>query len=624
MTVVVRYWRSETSQNFRRAVSRGRLVEASQWVVHGWRVFKHKRRGEPSLTSLTGQSLRLNEQNAAKAKAHLKRARYCLSKWQLFDALQEANRSIGLWQANGGAHQVNTVVLEFLGNVEGAKAAALATYKSDPLNPKSLKFLRKYGLEEAYQDALAEILPNVEKRKWSRVAVMNARVCLLDASAGKAALALMARAKENQVFSDPVEFLALEADTLRRLRRFEEAAALYTALTEHPTRRTAALSGRAECHLELGAFELAEADAALAAEIRMGDAPRGFSNTLFHTRFHAGRCREAFQESRHRPFTRALQEDIDGTYVQTLEELRGKKSAFVLADYGVGDEIRFASIYPELRKHVKQITLSCDPRLETLFARSFPKLSFLAVTRWREEAVMRDPASRVGLQSQRLVPHVSTQAKYEMERVEAFTSIFDLLAELRPTHAAFDRYGSYLKPEPARVKQWRAVVKQGGLAGRPNIALSWRSLLRDAVRNVHYLSAADLAPLAAVDATFWLFQPCIEDDEIALLQNILPNVRVIEGLDLLDDFEGQAAFLTTMDLVVSPCTTAGELAGALGRPTLMFGRVEGTRCRLKPDGTDIWCKSMQGVVAPRGSDVTQTAAMLTDALQRHPKVKTSD
>lgn len=642
MSGIVRYWRSETLQNLRRAVLRGRFGEASQWARHGWRIFRTGAEGEipipaaeyqiaasAAFATATSRSASNpipvpdTKLRTAEAQVHLKRARYLLSKWQLFEALQAANRSIGLLTANGGAHQVNTFVLELLGDVEGAKSAALETYKNDPLNPKSLKLLRKHGLNDVYEAALSEIVPHVIKRKWHKIAVSNARVCLLDAGAGGEALSLMARAKENNVFPHFEEYLALQADTLRRLRRFEEAKALYTALAEQPTRRYGALTGRAECNLELGEFEAAEADAAEAAETRLGVGPRGFSNTLFHTRFRAGRCRDAFLESRHRPFTVALSEDINGTYVQELEDLRKRRDVFVLADYGIGDEIRFASIYPELHRHLKNVTLSCDPRLETLFSRSFPKLKFLAVPRWREEAIVCDPSTRVGVNSQRLSPHVSTRAKEEMEKADAFTSIFDLLAELRPTHAEFDRKAGYLKPDAAAVRQWRAKVKQGGRPGCPNIALSWRSLLRDATRNVHYLEPADLAPLAALDATFWLFQTSIEPDEIATLHNILPHVRSVGDLDLLDDFEGQAAFLTAMDAVVSPCTTVGELAAALGRPTMMFGRVEGARCRLRPDGRDIWHKSMQGLVAPQSGDASQTVGMIAAALRDYHELRIS-
>lgn len=621
MIGIARYWRSKTSQNLRRAIVRGHFIEASQWITHGWRIFRSGwQEGLPALITrnIPGSD---DKKRRAEAQTHLKRARYLLSKWQLLEALQSANRSIGLLQANGGAHQVNTLALELLGDIEGAKAAALETYKSDPLNPKSLRLLCKYELDDAYKAALASIMPHVVKRKWTKNAVINARDCLLDAADGDAALSLMSRAGELNVFPDQDEFLSFQADLLRRLRRFEEAVPLYTTLAEKPTRRYAALVARAECKLELGDFEQAEADAALAAEIRLGIGPRGFSNTLFHTRFRKGHCRDAFMESRHRPFTRGLFEDIDGNYVQVLDDLRGQKNVFVLADYGVGDEIRFASIYPELSRHLKKVTLSCDPRLETLFSRSFPKLKFVAVPRWREETIIRDPSTRIGLKSQRLSPHVSTLAQQEMEKADAFTSIFDLLAEMRPAHADFDRKPGYLKPDPAMVTLWRAKVKQGGRPGRPNIALSWRSLLQGTVRNVHYLAASDLAPLAELDATFWLFQARVDENETTILRRILPHVRVLEGLDLLDDFEGQSAFLTAMDAVISPCTTVGELAGALGRPTVMFGRVESARCRLRSDGSDIWHKSMRAVVPPPGSDAAKTVEMLISELRQHPRLK---
>ncbi len=54
------------------------------------------------------------------------------------------------------------------------------------------------------------------------------------------------------------------------------------------------------------------------------------------------------------------------------ESLAGKKIV-LHAEQGLGDEVLFASCFPEVIRQVASCTLICDPRLERLFARSFPK-----------------------------------------------------------------------------------------------------------------------------------------------------------------------------------------------------------------------------------------------------------
>lgn len=141
-------------------------------------------------------------------------------------------------------------------------------------------------------------------------------------------------------------------------------------------------------------------------------------------------------------------------------------------------------------------------------------------------------------------------------------------------------------------------------------------MLRHVRRDIHYLHVEDLSPLADVQATYWLFQTGVEQEEIEALRKILPRVRIIEGLDLRDDFEGQAGFLAHMDAVVAPCNVVAELAGALGVSTLFFGRTKGANWRLKPGGQDIWHKSVRSVVGSPLGDRQATAAALAEELAK--------
>ena len=76
-------------------------------------------------------------------------------------------------------------------------------------------------------------------------------------------------------------------------------------------------------------------------------------------------------------------------------------------------------------------------------------------------------------------------------------------------------------------------------------------------------AARPLAPLFARDDVAW-YSLQREDGE-----DQIPGVPAARDLHLLDernDFDGKAALITALDLVVSVCTSSAHLAGALGRP----------------------------------------------------------
>ncbi|WP_295808744.1 hypothetical protein [uncultured Nitratireductor sp.] len=543
------------------------------------------------------------------ARRHFNRARWHLFRWQLIQAYAEINRSLGAVYRHGAAHRLHAYLLELLGEEEVAREAAIEAYRNDPLNPKSFQLLKKHNLETEIEIGLSMLHNLLRERRWHKTSTLNAIESLKLLERSEDALALIAEARLKGVFKNDEEWAKHHGDALLRLRRFDEALNYLDDDLK-----------RGECLFELGRFDEAEQKISGALAELPEDRPRGFHTLLHMLLFARGAYRDAFLEARHRHFNRALRDDIKASrYVHTIPPLVKAPAPVVIADYGIGDEIRFASVYPDLIRKVDGLSFTCEPRLKTLFERSFPRASFIPVRRWREEMLIRDPKSREGVTNQRLALYLSREALDQVESSGAFTSIFDVLAELRQTLGSFSHRASYLKADKTLVGAWRQTVKQMGEKGRPNVALSWRSILRSSARNCHYLRTDDLHSLAEVDATFWLFQTGLEESEIEKVKGILPTAKVIPDLDLLDDFEGQAAFLTCMDCVIAPCNTAAELAGALGVNTLMFGRTHGATIRLLPGGQDMWHQSMRGVLGDPIEDKATLIANLVNELRHSLK-----
>ncbi|MBT2131511.1 hypothetical protein [Aliiroseovarius lamellibrachiae] len=594
------------------ALKRGDLGKTNRYFKEG--LFILSTRIRRRLTNIRKRPA-VSKPDKKSAQHYLAEAQALLWRWEIPTALAAANRSIGALYRNGAAHRLNSILLEYSGDLPAAKRAAIAALHSDPLNPQSFKLLQKHDLHDELITGADALRAIVETRNWSRHSVVSAIKCYLEIGSAKDAKALIDEALEKEALTDNDETKYLQGLIHFAMQDFISAIHAFQPLVDTLAFGRNAGLKIGECHMGLGQFERAY-DAINDEIIRMNpNKPRGFNTSMHQILFMRGECRRAFLESRERPFTAALRDDTEGNYVQYASDLRHADEVVILADFGVGDEIRFASVYDDVIQDVPHATFTCDPRIVTLLERSFPRANFLPVKRWREEMLVSHPESRNGIGSQRLTPHLNKEALNLIEKAGAFTSIFDMLAEFRPTHADFGKQSSYLKADPDLSQHWKREVASNSVAGKPNIALSWRSILRQGGRNIHYLDVEDLAPLADTKAVFWLFQSQLEEAEVEAIQHILPNVCIPNGLDLMDDFEGQAAFLKNMDYVVAPCTTTAELSGALGVPTFLFGRTHGARTRLHNDSVDIWHPSMRGILSDPIGDKPETARAIAEALE---------
>ena len=76
------------------------------------------------------------------------------------------------------------------------------------------------------------------------------------------------------------------------------------------------------------------------------------------------KCYEARKRSGETPFRDLPFPEWDGSSIQD-------KTILIYGEQGVGDEIMFASCFPDVIDRAKRCIIECDPRLASLFARSF-------------------------------------------------------------------------------------------------------------------------------------------------------------------------------------------------------------------------------------------------------------
>ena len=122
------------------------------------------------------------------------------------------------------------------------------------------------------------------------------------------------------------------------------------------------------------------------------------------------------------------------------------------------------------------------------------------------------------------------------------------------------------------------------------------------------------------DAQFVNLQYDECSEELAWAESRYPG-RLLHfaDLDQYNDLDGVAALMTCLDLVIAPATTVVELAGALGRPTLLLSNSTELHWRKRPGTTsDVWHRSISHVEGDTLGSKQSLVAALTHALLRHP------
>ncbi|HXC55209.1 MAG TPA: tetratricopeptide repeat protein [Rhizomicrobium sp.] len=227
----------------------------------------------------------------------------------------------------------------------------------------------------------------------------------------------------------------------------------------------------------------------------------------------------------------------------------------VTAEQGVGDQLMFASMIPELAARAAQdggtLLVECEPRLAALFARSFAGVT---VHGW-------DLETRGGI----------TRARYgwlkQAGGANAFIEMGSLPKILRANSDAFPRSHVFLKPDALELACWGGVLAGAGKG--PFIGVCWRSGNVAGHRAVQYAPRqAWAAFIAKLPGTVVSVQYDAGADEIeALAEASGRPIVTLPQLDQKAELDRTAALLASLDAVVSAPTAVSWLAAGSGVDT---------------------------------------------------------
>ncbi len=213
----------------------------------------------------------------------------------------------------------------------------------------------------------------------------------------------------------------------------------------------------------------------------------------------------------------------------------------VWTEQGVGDQILYAGIFPDLKDKASDLLIASTERLAPLFARSFPFATVVAQ------------------------PDLQVDQK-RLSSIVAQIPAGSLGQYLRPSEDAFGARPAFLTAESDKTAALKSKYDaQFGDALR--IGLSWRSG-NPRFGAAKSLALTDLASLFEAPSTVFIdLQYGDTADEHAVLQqsggHTLHRDPYIDSLADLDTFAAQVA---AMDLVVTAPNTTAHMAGALGVP----------------------------------------------------------
>ena len=271
----------------------------------------------------------------------------------------------------------------------------------------------------------------------------------------------------------------------------------------------------------------------------------------------AGKLEEGFQEYeiRNDQRFRAYLHHLIEAPLWAGEALEGKKILLV-GEQGLGDEFMFANILPDIQKAIGpdgKLQIAVDPRLVTLFQRSFPKAD---VGTYDDKTLV----DKDGNKALRLIPFAAKENKPDL-----WAPMGTALQFYRKSLADF-RHEAFLVPDPARVAEFRN--RRAALPGK-KVGLCWRSMMLAAKRAKYFSPIDGWAPVLQTPGISFVnlqYGDCAEELARAAAEYGV-TIHTIEGLNLKDDIDGAAALCAALDLVISAPTAAAATAASVGTET---------------------------------------------------------
>ena len=259
------------------------------------------------------------------------------------------------------------------------------------------------------------------------------------------------------------------------------------------------------------------------------------------------------------------------------EPLAGR-TLFVHGEQGLGDQLMFASIIPELQAEGAKIVLACAFELVDVFTDSFPTVPVYGILRQ---------------------PDASRWA-HALPRIDYQIPIGNLAVIRRRTDESYTR-NPYIRTNPVRVVR-QAEYLDNVMPGWQNrerfplrVGLMWASnpALFDwhaARRGRRKTIPADLlGRLGAINEALFV---SVQSRQSGNQAAHVPYMDIIDCSESLNTIADTAALMEHLDVVVTVDTSVAHLAGAMGKRTLLMLAQDADWRWLIDRSDSIWYQNM--------------------------------
>ncbi|MBT3304953.1 MAG: tetratricopeptide repeat protein [Alphaproteobacteria bacterium] len=304
-----------------------------------------------------------------------------------------------------------------------------------------------------------------------------------------------------------------------------------------------------------------------------------------------GRLREGWAEYHWRWRIDASEEPRAFPHPSWQGEDLKNKTILVWSEQGVGDEVMFASMIPDLLDAGAQVVLESYSRMIPLYQRSFPGVTCVA---------KGTPAS--------------TEA-YNGAIVDFHLPFGDLGGWLRNDFESFPNRRSYLVADQARRDILRGRYQDGNGNEDFLIGIAWHSM-NESFGDQKSLALHELKPLADVPGVKLvdLQYGDTAGERTAFLSDHGHSIIHDDDIDQMQDLDAFAAQVAALDLVVTISNTTAHFAGALGIPAWVMLNTAPLTCWMLDRDDSPWYPSVKLFRQTRPGDWTSVILRVVQEL----------
>ncbi|WP_201577364.1 tetratricopeptide repeat protein [Psychrobacter immobilis] len=395
-------------------------------------------------------------------------------------------------------------------------------------------------------------------------------------------------------------------------QNFDQAIKKYNSLLEKHPNDSDAFNGLLRAYCEAGNYKKAY-DIFLKNEGNIDVS----SLVLRNMYFGIGDFKKGWIYAADNKTSKSLRNTKDLQYYSELEKLNPQQETLVLSIWGPGDEIRWSTVYNEVYLKLENFKITCDPRLLSLFQRSFPNINFVPCYRSVRGSINSENIDNFCKLPTKFLSTALDNHTYSLinKETQLITNL-DILKNLRSNISDFSNSAT-LKAHPDLIEYWKKRLSL--YSNKKLVGISWKSSLRSFTRDIHYLDVTQMEPIFKTENIVFinLQYGSYENDIVYVKNNYSVDIVNFPELDLMNDFENMATLLSCLDMIISPCNFIIELAGALEVQGIMFSNSNEVNWRIDGNRKDIWHPTISHIKADPIGNKSNLVFQIQEALKEN-------